>query len=120
MENLLQKSDFAPDTDANTRPENVNDLIYIGTKIIKAVPMTSDEFKKSKGQEIGLEENAAGYRVQYEDGYVSWSPKNVFERCYRPLSNSEIHLVREFNLLLKSGRRMDFRVCPTVATNGCV
>ena len=101
MEDLLQKDDFAPKdicSDANIIPENVNDLIYIGTKIIKAIPMTSDEFKKSKGQEIGLDENAHGYRVQYEDGYVSWSPKAVFERCYRPLSNSELHLVREFNL----------------------
>ena len=98
MDDIQTSKDTIQDIGANTRPENVNDVIYIGTKVIKAVPMTSDEFKKSKGQEVGLEENANGYRVQYEDGYVSWSPKNVFERCYRPLSNSEIHLVRSFNL----------------------
>ncbi len=44
---------------------------YIGTKIIKAEPMEKD------GQE--------GYKVVYQDGYESWSPKDVFEKFYRPL-----------------------------------
>lgn len=80
------------------RDENVNNVIYIGTKIVKAEPMTSDDFKRFKGQTPGLEENAHGYKVVYDDGYTSWSPKAVFERCYRPLSNKEIHVVRSFNL----------------------
>lgn len=42
---------------------------YIGTKVIMAEPQEKD------GKE--------GYKVQYEDGYVSWSPKDVFERAYR-------------------------------------
>lgn len=74
------------------RKENKNS-VYIGTKIIKARPMTSDEFKKSKGDNTENEENAHGYRVEYEDGYVSWSPKAVFERCYRLLSESEVILL---------------------------
>jgi hypothetical protein len=41
---------------------------YIGTKIILAEPETKD------GED--------GYKVQYEDGYVSWSPKDVFEIAY--------------------------------------
>ncbi len=27
-----------------------------------------------------------GYRIVYPDGYVSWSPKDVFEAAYRPSS----------------------------------
>lgn len=27
-----------------------------------------------------------GYAVKYEDGYVSWSPKEVFEKAYQPLT----------------------------------
>lgn len=27
-----------------------------------------------------------GYRVRYADGYESWSPKDVFERAYLPLT----------------------------------
>ncbi len=42
---------------------------YIGTKIIKAEPLRKDG------------EN--GYRVMYEDGYESWSPKATFEAAYR-------------------------------------
>ena len=31
-------------------------------------------------------ENCEGYEVVYEDGYISWSPKNVFEDGYKELS----------------------------------
>ena len=44
---------------------------YIGVKIVKAEP------EKKKG--------IAGYKVVYPDGYTSWSPKDVFEKAYRPL-----------------------------------
>lgn len=44
---------------------------YIGVKIIKAEPKMKD------GKE--------GYKVVYPDGYVSWSPKDVFEKAYREL-----------------------------------
>ena len=52
---------------------------YIGTKIVQAEPERKD------GQE--------GYKVVYEDGYVSWSPKDVFERCYREITDAEVELV---------------------------
>jgi hypothetical protein len=29
-----------------------------------------------------------GYAVKYEDGYMSWSPKDVFERAYFPMGPS--------------------------------
>lgn len=44
---------------------------YIGVKIVKAEP----EEKNGK----------PGYRVKYPDGYVSWSPKETFEKAYRKL-----------------------------------
>jgi hypothetical protein len=58
---------------------------YIGTKVIKAVPMTKGEYGELKGAIVPIEANpyADGYLVQYEDGYVSWSPKHVFESAYR-------------------------------------
>ena len=30
-----------------------------------------------------------GYRVRYADGYVSWSPKDTFERAYLPLETNK-------------------------------
>ncbi len=52
---------------------------YIGCKIIQALPHEQD------GQ--------PGYRVFYPDGYVSWSPKHVFEEAYRRVSPGEARLI---------------------------
>lgn len=46
---------------------------YIGVKIVEAWPSDKD------GQ--------SGYGVKYEDGYISWSPKDVFERSYMKLND---------------------------------
>lgn len=64
---------------------------YIGVKIVKAEPMTKGEFEKRKGSVSPLLEKdlAEGYMVKYPDGYVSWSPKDVFETAYRPLDCEE-------------------------------
>lgn len=48
---------------------------YIGTKIIQAAPMP--------GPHGALYHDQDGYQVVYEDGYTSWSPKDVFEKAYR-------------------------------------
>lgn len=63
---------------------------YIGTKIVKALPalrVTTPDGKHEYA-EVGdiVHPNAKveeGYRVQYKDGYLSWSPKAVFEEAYR-------------------------------------
>ena len=43
--------------------------------------------------EKGREPHEVGYKVVYEDGYESWSPKDVFERCYREVTSEEANLV---------------------------
>lgn len=58
---------------------------YIGTKIIEAEPWLND-----KGD--------LGYRVVYEDGYKSWSPKDTFESCYNKLD--DLDFSRAINLIL--------------------
>lgn len=71
--------------------------VYIGTKIVKAIPQTRAEFvnEKSDGAEkISVEDDAPGYKVTYEDGYISWSPKDTFERSYRELTSNEGTLAR--------------------------
>jgi len=37
--------------------------------------------------------NRDGYKVVYPDGYVSWSPKKVFEEAYREVNEEEIELL---------------------------
>lgn len=60
---------------------------YIGTKLIKAKPMTRGEYNEYRGWKIPENENPQdeGYLVVYVDSndYVSWSPKDVFERAYK-------------------------------------
>ena len=63
---------------------------YIGTKVIHAEPATQGDFRYTKAVAVDPEtakhdgDNTPGYMVIYEDGYVSWSPKDVFEAAYRP------------------------------------
>lgn len=76
-----------------------NTELFVGTKIVKGVPMTErDFFKNIKKEDISNRETYGdGYMVTYEDGYVSWSPKRVFEQCYRLLSDSEIRMAKNIN-----------------------
>lgn len=51
---------------------------YVGTKLVDAEPHVLTE---ANGEHpIGT----VGYRVVYEGGYESWSPKAVFEAAYKP------------------------------------
>ena len=71
---------------------------YIGVKIIKAEQINRGKFNKQKGVEIPSSDpcfNDEGYKVVYEDGYVSWSPKNVFEKAYRKFSNDKNTVTQE-------------------------
>lgn len=60
---------------------------YIGTKLIKAKPMTRGEYNVYRGWTLPKNENPDddGYLIVYvdSDDYVSWSPKDVFDRAYR-------------------------------------
>lgn len=62
---------------------------YIGTKQIEAEPCTLGDYYKETGKSPygndieKHEETENGYKVKYEDGYISWSPKDVFEKAYK-------------------------------------
>lgn len=68
---------------------------YLGVKQIKAKPITLGEYNELRGWAIPADENPAkeGYLVEYEpdgkpnhkdfEGYISWSPKEVFDKAYR-------------------------------------
>ena len=64
--------------------------LYIGSKIIRATPMSECEFLSTvKGQDVTARPNRDGYKVTYPDGYISWSPKHTFEEAYREVSAGE-------------------------------
>lgn len=68
---------------------------YTGTKTINAKPMNRADYNTFRGWIMPSDENGddEGYLVEYTDGgkpnipgftgYVSWSPKDVFERSYK-------------------------------------
>lgn len=68
---------------------------YVGTKLLDAVPMCLGTYNTLQGWTIPPDQDpmAEGYLVEYKDGgkpnhkdfagYISWSPKEVFENSYR-------------------------------------
>ena len=78
---------------------------YIGTKMIEARPMNRGDYNKYRGWDIPGDENQAddGYLVKYQDGYESWSPKNVFEEAYRDCMGMTFGIALE---LLKKGNKV--------------
>ena len=57
---------------------------YIGTKVVRAWPKKAPKDVKGNNKP-----GDPGYAVKYEDGYISWSPKETFERAYRPITAAE-------------------------------
>ena len=68
--------------------------VFIGTKVVHAIPMSRAIYNDFRGWTMPENEtDDAGYLVEYTDGgqanvegyagYISWSPKEVFERSYR-------------------------------------
>ena len=64
---------------------------YIGTKLIEAKEMNLGDYNKLKGWSIPENENPEkeGYLVKYSDSYVSWSPKEVFEKAYLEVDDNK-------------------------------
>ena len=70
--------------------------MYIGTKLVMAMPMTMLEAQKVLGREIKpATVELDGYLVEYKDGYKSWSPKSVFDDAYRKLVGTDFGTIIE-------------------------
>ena len=86
---------------------------YIGTKMIQAEPafrVNGEDFKNViHPKTYAVPEDRTGqtwedgYKVVYPDGYVSWSPKDVFEEAYRPTDGMSFGLAIE---AMKKGYRV--------------
>lgn len=85
---------------------------YIGTKIVKARAMTRNTFRTYTNQALNeIDQDEDGYLVEYTDGgkpnhpnhagYVSWSPKTVFENAYLPTEHMTFADALKFMMLGK-------------------
>lgn len=77
---------------------------YIGTKLVMAEPAWrvtipgKEPFIAAKTMTCpyGLDTKIEnGYKLLYPDGYESWSPKEVFEKAYRPADGMPFGLAIE-------------------------
>ena len=90
---------------------------FVGTKSVLATPMTRGEYNEYRGWQIPENEDPKeqGYLIEYVDGgkpnddrhagYISWSPKDVFERSYKtPNLNSNLTFGEALEHLKKGAR----------------
>lgn len=84
---------------------------YIGVKQISAKPMTMGEAYENgllqKNRTITENEKTLdGYYVEYDDGYVSWSPKDVFEKAYNVAETPLDRMYIEYNELMDKHNKL--------------
>ena len=90
---------------------------FVGTKSVLATPMTRGDYNEYRGWQIPENEypKEQGYLIEYVDGgkpnddrhagYISWSPKDVFERSYKtPNLNSNLTFGEALEHLKKGAR----------------
>lgn len=77
---------------------------YVGTKIIEAEKMKRGIYQcQTNPLSKGMREisNQEGYKIYYppfksgEDCYVSWSPKEIFESCYREILQTKQECIKK-------------------------
>lgn len=92
---------------------------YIGTKEIKAETCTFFKYYIEKYGETKFNERKDdltdndGYRVEYEDGYTSWSPCEAFEKAYHEINGTENLLILPIKQKLNT-----LIMCDDAAANG--
>lgn len=62
---------------------------YIGVKQVFACPEERD--------------GKPGYRVRYDNGFESWSPKDVFEKAYLPIFRPDKLTVEDVDAFINAG-----------------
>jgi len=86
---------------------------YEGRKQILAKPMTLLEYNKYRNWEMPEDEDGTteGYLVEYLDGgkanhpehtnYISWSPKDVFDKSYKLIDTYDQRIQLEYKELME-------------------
>lgn len=77
---------------------------YLGKKEVMASPMSmGDAYDRGLLQSgfkfLRVDKDGEGYLVKYDNGYQSWSPKDVFDNSYKVIDTPLDRLYLEFNEL---------------------
>lgn len=65
---------------------------YEGVERVRARPMTRGEYIAFRGWQLPADENPAdgGYLVECMGDFISWCPKDRFERAYREVGQDAL------------------------------
>jgi hypothetical protein len=84
----------------------------IGVKLIQFMPCSKNQFAMHQNRPYNPNEEQPGYLVRYpdahgsfENAYESWSPKDVFEAAYLPLSDPSRITLQEVDGFIRPGTR---------------
>lgn len=86
---------------------------YLGKKEVMASPMSMGEaydrgLLQSCLKSLRINGNKEGYLVKYDNGYQSWSPKDVFDNSYKVVDTPLDRLYLECNDLSDKYNRLVF------------
>ena len=91
---------------------------YVGTKSVLATTMTRGEYNEYRGWTIPENEDPSeqGYLVEYVDGgkpnderhvgYISWSPRDVFEKSYHQSQTPQDRVQNEYYELTNNHEKL--------------
>lgn len=86
---------------------------YLGKKEVMASPMSmGDAYDRGLLQSgfkfLRVDKDREGYLVKYDNGYQSWSPKDVFDNSYKIIDTPLDRLYLEFNELSDKYNKLVF------------
>lgn len=86
---------------------------YLGKKEVMASPMSMGEaydrgLLQSGFKFLRVDKDREGYLVKYDNGYQSWSPKDVFDNSYKVIDTSLDRLYLECNELCDKYNKLVF------------
>lgn len=86
---------------------------YLGKKEVMASPMSMGDaynrgLLRSNLKSSRVDKDREGYLVKYDNGYQSWSPKDVFDNSYKVIDTPIDRLYLEFNELSDKYNKLVF------------
>ena len=76
---------------------------FIGVKLVDAEPITLGAYNALRGWGLPTDGNydEPGYFIKYPNDYVTWCPKNAFERDHMPIAKENTVTEEDVNAMIK-------------------
>lgn len=83
----------------------------IGIKLIEYSPMTYGEYCTKHEEVVGHNETDEGYEITHSNGYISWCPKDVFDKAYLTITDEKVISTEDVDNFISdsTGKRLGAR-----------